>query len=116
MIAKSTFTIASGGTASDFQHMGGGYRLVGLLVPTLDSTTITFEIDEDGSATGSLAVKTNTHAAAPAALNLGTADTGAKAVAVPEEVGRLTAVAFVRLITAAQTGGARSIVALWEKD
>lgn len=101
MIAKATFAIANTGTASGGVHMPG-YTLVALHIPTIDSSTIEFSFAEDDAGTY-LPVKTNTHAAAPADINLGTADTGAKVVAVPEEVGRLAGVGFLRLDVAAQS-------------
>ncbi len=73
MIKKETITIASSGTTSSSFHEPG-YRLVGLLLPAVDSTVINFDVAIDNSTW--LAVKTNTHGAAPATLNLGTADTG----------------------------------------
>ena len=107
----STFAIASSGTLSDGQA-GKGSRLVGLVVPTMDSTTIEFEASLDG---GTTYVSVHTNTGATAAVTLGNANTGAKVQAVPEDVGRISAVAKIRLKVASQTGGARSIGAIWEK-
>lgn len=108
------FSIASGGTASDYVSAGRGYRLVGLIVPALDSTTIGFTWARDSAGTGAQAVFTNT--GSPAAATLGSADTGGKAVAVPEDIGRLAAAGYVRLNVAAQNGGARTIVGVFQKQ
>lgn len=88
------------------------YALVGLIVPTIDSATIGFEVE--GPADTWTDVFTNT--GTPAAVTLGTADTGAKAVAVPEEVSRLAAAARMRLtFGAAQNGGPYTIKGLFQK-
>lgn len=109
MIQRENFTIAANGTTSNY--LGGqGMRLVGLVLPTLDSTTIEFEAQSDAS---DVSIHTNT--GTPAAITLGAANTGARVQAVPEDVGRISAVLKVRLKTAAQTGGARTIVALFER-
>jgi hypothetical protein len=110
MIAKETFTIANAGTASIGLHVPA-HRLVGLILPALDSTTIGFSVSHDNSTF----VVVYTNSGTPAAATLGTADTGSKAVAVPEEIGRLAACMFIRLNVAAQNGGARTIVGLFEK-
>lgn len=115
MIARHDFAIASSGTTSDLVHMPG-YRLVGLLLPTLDSTTITFRVAHDAAATGVQTIKISGHGDTPAATNLGTADTGAKYVAVPREIGEASAVAFLGLIVASQTGGARTIPGFFMRD
>jgi len=109
----STFTIADEGTASDAQA-GKGSRLVALKVPTMDSTTITFEASMDGGSTFA-AIYSAAHGSAPAAITLGTANTGGFFQPVPEEVQRISAVAMIRLVTAAQNGGPRTIGAIWEK-
>lgn len=112
MIRQQTITVASGGTHSTI-FGGDGYSLVGLIVPALDSTTIQFEVNAVNSVSGMEDVFTNT--GTPAAATLGTAATAAKVVAVPEEIGRLAAVAFMRLQVSAQTGGARTFVGLFQK-
>ena len=105
-----TFTIASSGTHSD-AIAGKGSRLRGLLLPALDSTTIQFEASFDGGTTW---VDVYTNSGTPAALTLGTASTGSRVQAVPEEVGWISAVAQIRLRVASQTGGARTIKSVWE--
>lgn len=112
MIKPVTITIASGGTHSSI-FGGDGYSLIGLVLPALDSTTIQFEVNTVDSATGMQDVYTNS--GTPAAATLGTADTGSKVVAVPEEIGRLAAGAFMRLQVATQSGGARTITGLFQQ-
>ena len=111
MILVDTFSIAAAGTHSNYLSHPG-YRLVGLVVPAIDSSTIGFEASVDGE-TGPLDIFTNT--GTPAAVTLGTADTGSKVVAVPEDVGRISAVIPVRLQVASQTSGAVAVKALFEK-
>lgn len=106
-------TVAASGTNSG-EFGGQGYRLVGLILPTLDSTVINFEVE--GPDDTWTIVDINTHATAVANLNLGNANTGAIAQAVPADVGRLAAVAKMRLKVASQTGGARTIRALMQKE
>ena len=107
---KATITIASGGTHSSI-FGGDGYSLVGLILPAMDSTTIQFEVGPQNTASGMEDVFTNS--GTPAAATLGTAATGAKAVAVPEEIGRLAAHGYMRLQVSAQSGGARTITGLF---
>lgn len=104
-----TFTIASAGTHSNAIN-GAGRQLVALDIPTIDSSTIGFEASIDG---GSTWRDIFTNSGTPAALTLGTADVGAKVVAVPAEVARVSAHAHIRLQTAAQTGGARTIKGIY---
>ena len=111
MIAHKVLTVANGAAISDGFHIPG-HRLVGLILPTLTSATVGFEVSQDNSTW--VAVYTNS--GTPAALTLGTADTGAKAVGVPEEVGRLAAVCLMRVKLGANQGAARSIVALFERQ
>lgn len=110
---RQVFAVAASGTVSNYINTPGE-RLIGLILPTLDSTTITFEFDEDGSGNGSI-LHINTHATATAALNLGNASTGAVVKAVPEEVGRLFAELFGRLVVASQTSGAVNIVGVFQR-
>ena len=106
-----TFSIASSGTHSN--GLGGaGRHLIALDIPALDSTTIQFECSFDG---GSTWRDVFTNSGTPAALTLGTADTGGKVVAVPQEVARLAAHALIRLQVASQTGGARTIKAIFAR-
>ena len=105
-----TFAIAASGTHSN-GIAGKGSRLRGLLLPALDSTTIQFEASFDGGTTW---VDVYTNSGTPAALTLGTASTGARVQAVPEEVGWISAVAQIRLQVAAKTSGAVSIKGVWE--
>ena len=107
---RETFSIAASGTASNGRG-GNGKRLVALYVPTMDSTTIQFEASTDGGSTWD---DIFTNSGTPAAVTLGTANTGSAWQAVPEDVGRISAVAEVRLKTAAQSGGARTLIGLWE--
>ena len=110
MIKRETFTIASAGTASN-ALAGQGYRLTGLVLPALDSTTIGFQYSPDNVTFSTI----YTNSGATAAVTLGNADTGSKAQAVPDEVGKLSAVGFIKLVTAAQNGGARTIGSVWER-
>lgn len=115
MLAHKNFTVAKDGTTSDFQYEPG-HELIALIVPALDSATIGFSVAADGVAANAKVVYTNTHGAAPAALNLGTADTGGKTVAIPYEVSRISAAAPIRLVLgAAQNTAARTIIGLWAK-
>lgn len=109
-IIIETLTVAASGTTSTSVHRAG-YSLVGLIIPALDSTTIEFEASQDNSTFTSVFTNSGT----PAAATLGTAATGAKIVAVPEEIGRLAAVMHVRLKVASQTGGARTFKALLQR-
>lgn len=115
MIARHDFAVASSGTISDYVHIPG-YRLVGLLLPALNSTTITFKVATDAEGTGAQVINISGHGDTPAARTLGTADTGAKYVSVPREVGEAAAVAFLALVVAAQTGGARTIPGFFMRD
>lgn len=107
MNATADFVIASSGTVSNYVHMPG-YRLVGLLVPALTSSTLSFRVAKDASATGVQPIHTNDHGSASAIRTLGTADTGAKYVPVPEAIGEASAVAFIAIVTASQ-GAERTI-------
>ena len=110
-VKVETFSIAQSGTTSNGLTGGGSSRLRGLLLPALDSTTIEFEASFDG---GTTYVSIYTNSGTPAAVTLGTASTGSRVQAVPEEVGRISAVAKVRLKVAAQTTAARTIKSVWE--
>lgn len=108
--SRETFTIAASGTVSN--GIGGvGLRLVGLLLPTLDSTTIEFEAAIDGI--NYVSIHTNT--GATAAATIGNANTGGKFQAVPSDVGRISSTCPVRLKTAAQVSGAVAIKSVWER-
>ena len=111
-VQRKDFTIANGATESDFVRVPGA-RLVGLILPTLTSTTVTFETASDGATTDGV-VNSNTPGAAPAALTLGNANVGAIVQAVPEAVGALSAVIPIRLKVAAQ-GAARTVTGLFER-
>lgn len=106
-----TFAVAQSATHSD-AHNGSGMQLVALDVPALDSTTLQFEASFDG---GSTWRDIFTNSGTPAALTLGTADTGGKVVAVPAEVARISAHAHIRLQVASQTTAARSIKGLYSR-
>ncbi len=101
--------LASGTTSASFHRPG--YRLVGLVLPSMDSTTIQFAVSVDDSTF----VDVYTNSGTPAAATLGTASTGARVQAVPEEIGRLAAVLRMRLVVASQTGGARAIIGMFQK-
>lgn len=104
-----TFAIANSGTESD-EHKGQGHRLVGLVFPTMTSTTVQFDYSPDGSTW----TRIYDTAGTPAAVTLGGADTGSKAVAVPDTVGKLSATGFIRLVVASQ-GAARSVTGIYER-
>ncbi len=110
---QADFTIASAGTVSDGIHRPG-YRLVGLILPTLDSTVIGFSVSADGGDNWT-PVWLATHAGTPVQLNMGVAQTTAKAQSVPEDVSRFSIQCQVRLDVAAQNGGARTVTGNWEK-
>lgn len=111
-MSQKSLTIADDATASP-GFSTPGESLIGLILPTLDSTTISFAFSLDDSTY--VTVYTNIHGAAPAILNLGTAVTTARVVAVPEEVGRLASVGFLRLVLATQSGGPYTVTALFDK-
>lgn len=104
-----TFTLADEATHSN-AITGHGRQLVVLDLPTLDSTTVQFEASVDGGTTWR---DIFTNSGTPAALTLGTADTGGKVVAVPAEVARISAHAHIRLQMAAQNGGPRTIKGIY---
>lgn len=110
MMKRETFSILAAGVLSD-ARAGQGYRLTGLNIPALDSTTIGFSFSEDGVTYRTVFANSG----ATAAVTLGNADTGGKAQAVPDEVGKLSACGFIKLMVAAQNGGARVIGSVWEK-
>lgn len=105
------FTIANGGTVSDGLHKPG-YRLTGLIVPTMTSTTIGLAVSPDNTTWTTVKDR---DATTPAAVTLGAADTGAKAIGVPEEYGRLAVALYVRLVVAAQ-GAARTVQGIFERE
>ena len=116
MIGRATFTVADEAQITNYVNMPG-YRLVGLLIPTIDSAAIGFRVALDAAGTGSQIVAINTHATAYAALNLGNAAVTARYVAVPEEVGEASAHAFVALtFSAAQNGGPYEIIGFFRRD
>lgn len=104
-MTPTTFAIASGGTTSDKKDIPMGQRLVGFILPALDSTTIsvalaaasgdTFLVPYDAS--GSIAV------CGPGA------NTGSRYITVPEALSLLTEGMCVQLTVAAQNGGARTL-------
>lgn len=109
--------IASGGTTSAALEVpGGGYELCAVNIPTLDSATVTFQVSHDGGTTYR-AIHSNAAGAASAILTLGTADTGAKATAVPDTIRFATVGAsHIKVVAgAAQNGGARTIVCVFRK-
>lgn len=109
MIEKKTITVLSGASTSDAFH-SPGRSLVGLILPALSSATIGFDVSPDGTTWTNVYTNSGT----PAALTLGAADTGSKAVAVPEEVGRLASVCHMRLKLGANQGADRTITGLFE--
>ncbi len=108
----SNFTILVTATASDGLH-NPGYRLTGLILPTLDSTVIGFSVSPDGGTTWT-PVWLATHAGTPVQLNMGVAQTTAKAQSVPEDVSRFSIQCQVRLDVAAQDP-AVIVIGIWEK-
>ena len=106
------FTIAVAGTVSDGLH-NPGYRLVGLILPTMDTTVIGFSVSADGGSTWHI-VFLATHTGTPVALNMGVAQTTAKAQAVPLDVSKMSIACQVRLNVAAQDP-AVTIIGIWEK-
>lgn len=110
MIERVPIVVASGGTTSA-AFAATGLSLVGLVVPAIDSSTIGFEWSPEEAGTF-VTVKTNS--GSPAAVTLGTADTGAKVVAVPEEVGRLAAAGWMRLVVASQ-GAQRTFTGMFQR-
>lgn len=101
------FTIAINGTTGDIPNEPG-MRLVGLLMPTMDSTTLAASLGING--TYAVAVDS-----AGAAITIGgTAQTWNKFVPVPEALSLMAIPAdVIRLTVASQTGGARSCKALF---
>ncbi|MBA2706341.1 MAG: hypothetical protein H0U59_00870 [Gemmatimonadaceae bacterium] len=106
--------VASGGTASAALEIpGGGYELVAVVVPTIDSSTVTFSFSYDSGATYLTAF---TNSGVPAALTLGSADVGAKVVGVPEGILQASVGAsHMKLTLAAQAGGARVLPCIFRK-
>ncbi|MFN0145104.1 MAG: hypothetical protein ACKVT1_01225 [Dehalococcoidia bacterium] len=108
MIATADFVIANGGTVSNYVHMPG-YRFVGLLAPTLTSTTLSLRVAKDAAATGAQPIHTNDHGSASAIRTLGNADTGAKYIPMPEAMGEAAAVAFVAVVAGSSQGADHAI-------
>ncbi len=106
------FTIANAGIVSD-GLVNPGYRLVGLILPTMTSTVIGFSVSTDGGSNWT-PVWLATHAGTPVQLNMGSAQTTAKAQAVPLDVSKMSIQSQVRLDVAAQ-GAERTIIGIWEK-
>ena len=109
---KKAFTIAASGTTGDIPTQAG-YRLVGLMIPTADSTTLAASLYIDEVANAKVAVD-----AAGAAITIGgTAQTWNKFVPVPETLSLMAmACAGVRLTVASQTSGALSCMAFFVRD
>ncbi len=106
-----TITVAASGTKSDW-FKGGGYTLIGLVLPALDSTTIEFEVSVNG--TDANAATVSSTSGTVAARTLGNANTGGNVQPVPEEIGRLAAIASMRLVVATQSEQ-RTITALFQR-
>lgn len=107
------FSIASGGTQSNGVD-GQGQRLMGLNIPAIDSAAITFQHSIDGGTTWR-DVKDH-DGTTPAAINLGAADAGDKAVFVPDSVSKLSATGQLRIVLgAAQNSGAVTLKGLYER-
>jgi len=107
VIKKATLTIAAAGVASA-ALAGEGYRLIGLVLPTLDSTTIKFDFSLDGL-TWSRVYE------AAAEVTLGGANTGGLTTTVPPTIGALAEAGQLRLVVAAQNGGARVVTAVLDR-
>lgn len=108
---RETVVVAASGTKSGWMRRAG-YTLVGLILPTLDSTTITFEVSPDATDTNASEVHSNSGTTAVATL--GHANTGDVTQAVPEEIGRLAAVVPMRIVVAAQSEQ-RTITAIFQR-
>jgi len=108
MLANIPVTVAKSGTTGDFL-VPGGYRLIGFWVPTMDSTTLDLTISDDGGSTFRAVEDTD---GTDITGFGGTADTGAKFVRVPDNLGDLTEGRTCRLTVAAQTTAARSLIAI----
>ena len=111
MIKQELITIAISGTESSV-FGGRGYCLVGLVLPALDSSTIQFVWAPKSDGTY---VDVYTNSGTPAAATLGTASTGSRVQAVPEEIGRLAETGFMKLKVASQTSLARTITGLFQQ-
>lgn len=109
--AVERFTIGSGETQSN-GVAGQGKRLMGLSVPTMTSTQITFQHSADGGSTWR-DVKDHDDSS-PATIDLGAADTGDKAVHVPDSVSKLSATGMIRLVVSSQ-GSERVVLGLYER-
>lgn len=105
MIMFEDFTIANGGTEGTFE-VPASYRLVGLVVPTMTSTTLTISVSPDGGTTFYA-----TWAAAANGVVGGAAFTTARMQYIPEDLSLLTPGSQVKLTVAAQ-GAARSLRAI----
>jgi hypothetical protein len=106
-----TFSIAGSATVSGWVQIAPS-RLEALVLPTLDSTTIQFEVSVDG--VNSLGVVNKAvDGSAIAALTMGTANTGGVVQIVPLDVAAISeGPCLIRLKVAAQTGGARTVTGL----
>jgi len=105
VISQEAFTIANAGTEGTFK-VPGGYRLVGLIVPTMTSTTLTISVSPDGGTTYYA-----TWAGAANGVVGGSAFTVARAQYIPEDLSLLTSGMTVK-VTVASQGAARSLIAL----
>lgn len=109
-----TFTIdvSADDDLSDAQTIPSNFRPVAAVLPTLDSTTITFQVQRGGGSYRT--VNISTHGSAVAAYSLGNANTGAITQPIPEDLGRVLQGANVKIVTASQ-GSDRAIVIVCER-
>jgi hypothetical protein len=108
-VVAETIAIAQNGTQGQCT-VPPGYRLIGLELPALDSTTITAHLSRDGGATYRVAVD-----AGGTDITLAGTTTGNEFVAASDALSRLALGATnLRLVLgAAQSTAARSITALF---
>lgn len=102
--------VSASGTTGDFA-LPAGYRLVGLELPALDSTTVKIGL---GRASGTYVAARD---AAGAEYTIGgVANVGSRIIPVPAELSLLAlAYSHARLTVASQTSGAVTIKAIFAK-
>lgn len=107
---NKTFSVVITGTTSDGVMIPEGSRLVGFLLPTLDSTTITVKLAETNQ--GSPTYLTPYDTTGSIAVCGPAANTGDRYITVPEALSLLTEGHAVQLTVAAQNTAARSIIGI----
>lgn len=107
--ARQTVSVASSGTEGTCV-IPAGHKLIGLEVPAVDNTTITPSVSSDGGVT-----YRNCYDSAGNQITIGgAANTGNRFVEASDALGNLTlGASHLKLTVASQTGGARSIGALF---